>query len=66
MLDDDLPELVPQLRPYQRRAAYWMIQRERGLSVSSDKGMERPCLSPFCVPVPLLDGTLMMFYNPFG
>lgn len=28
------PELLPKLRPYQRRAAFWMVQRERGLGAT--------------------------------
>ncbi|KAL2926006.1 E3 ubiquitin-protein ligase SHPRH [Bienertia sinuspersici] len=30
MLEAELPDLLPKLRPYQRRAAYWMVQREMG------------------------------------
>lgn len=66
MLEDELPELVPQLRPYQRRAAYWMIQRERGLLISSEKVIDNQFFSPFRVPVTFLDGNSRMFYNPFG
>lgn len=29
-VDAQLPELRPQLRPYQRRAASWMVAREQG------------------------------------
>ncbi|PQQ10845.1 hypothetical protein Pyn_34388 [Prunus yedoensis var. nudiflora] len=27
MLQDDMPDLLPELKPYQRRAAYWMVTR---------------------------------------
>ncbi|KAH0979320.1 hypothetical protein GBA52_006497 [Prunus armeniaca] len=30
MLQDDMPDLLPELKPYQRRAAYWMVRREKG------------------------------------
>ncbi|XP_078436661.1 RING-finger, DEAD-like helicase, PHD and SNF2 domain-containing protein isoform X2 [Wolffia australiana] len=66
MLGDELPELVPQLRPYQRRAVFWMIQREQGLSASSVRTAENQLYSPFCVPLSFLDGTSQMFFNPFG
>ncbi|CAM6114787.1 unnamed protein product [Calypogeia fissa] len=31
VLDMSFPELLPNLRPYQLRAAFWMVHRERGL-----------------------------------
>lgn len=63
MLDDELPDLLPELRPYQRRAAYWMVQCEtRKLSV---EGERINVLTPFCVPVEFVESGLLMFYNPF-
>ncbi|KAF2319303.1 hypothetical protein GH714_014510 [Hevea brasiliensis] len=37
MLDDDLSDLLPVLRPYQRRAAFWMLQQEKGDSKDLDE-----------------------------
>ncbi|KAJ7548808.1 hypothetical protein O6H91_07G028200 [Diphasiastrum complanatum] len=39
-LDIQLEGLFPELRPYQRRAAYWMVQRERGPLVSCSVGLD--------------------------
>ncbi|KAK3026816.1 hypothetical protein RJ639_041888 [Escallonia herrerae] len=33
MLENEMPDLLPKLRPYQLRAAYWMVQREKLLEV---------------------------------
>ncbi|KAL6980872.1 RING-type E3 ubiquitin transferase [Sarracenia purpurea var. burkii] len=59
MLENDLPDLLPELRPYQRRAAHWMVQREKGPSERSH------LLSPLCIPVNLIDTCSTIFYNPF-
>uniref|UniRef100_A0A1D1XWD7 E3 ubiquitin-protein ligase SHPRH n=1 Tax=Anthurium amnicola TaxID=1678845 RepID=A0A1D1XWD7_9ARAE len=66
MLEDELPDLVPHLRPYQKRAAYWMVHREREISDSSDEMMKSQLFAPLCVPVIFLEGNSSMFYNPFG
>jgi hypothetical protein len=65
MLADDIPDLLPELRPYQRRAAYWMVQREKGDSRSLVGSGKSSFLSPLCLPVDFLDTRTKMFYNPF-
>ncbi|KAJ6744590.1 E3 UBIQUITIN-PROTEIN LIGASE SHPRH FAMILY MEMBER [Salix purpurea] len=64
MLEDDLPDLLPTLRPYQRRAAHWMVQQEKRES-SGDKERSQ-FFSPLCVPMDFLDTCSKMFYNPFS
>uniref|UniRef100_A0A6M2F4Q2 RING-type domain-containing protein n=1 Tax=Populus davidiana TaxID=266767 RepID=A0A6M2F4Q2_9ROSI len=64
MLEDDLPDLVPTLRPYQRRAAHWMVQQEKGESSSVKERIQ--FFSPLCMPVDFLDTCSKMFYNPFS
>ncbi|XP_019079923.1 uncharacterized protein LOC100248506 isoform X2 [Vitis vinifera] len=59
LLDYDMPDLLPELRPYQRRAAYWMVQREI-------KGEGGSLFSPLCMPVDFVDSFERMFYNPFS
>ncbi|KAB2010015.1 hypothetical protein ES319_D10G206600v1 [Gossypium barbadense] len=66
MLKDDIPDLLPVLRPYQRRAAYWMIQREKGDSRSMEEWERNMLSSPLCIPVHFLDTSSKMFFNPFG
>ena len=73
----DFPELVPELRPYQRRAAYWMVQREKGLlangqnsddsgSASTSGGESTKSVEhPLWVSVDSLDGQSRFFYNPY-
>lgn len=72
----DFPELVTELRPYQRRAAYWMVQREVGSgaidnldesSNASTSGMKttRGVEHPLWVPVDSLTGQSKFFYNPY-
>ncbi|CAL5322829.1 unnamed protein product [Camellia sinensis] len=66
MLEDDVPDLIPVLRPYQRRAAYWMVQREKGASECSSSSERSQFLSPLCMPVNLIGSSSTMFYNPFS
>lgn len=64
MLDVHLPDLLPELRPYQRRAAYWMIQREKGASECSASERNQ-LVYPLCVPLNLIETSSTMYYNPF-
>ncbi|XP_042957344.1 E3 ubiquitin-protein ligase SHPRH isoform X1 [Carya illinoinensis] len=66
MLEHDILDLLPELRPYQRRAAYWMIQRENGDSRSSVRSGKISFLSPLCLPVDFIGTCTKMFYNPFS
>ncbi|XP_031278860.1 E3 ubiquitin-protein ligase SHPRH [Pistacia vera] len=66
MLEDDLPDLLPLLRPYQRRAAYWMVQREKGDSESLSERKRSRFSYPLCMPMDFLDTSSKMFYNPFS
>ncbi|OVA17306.1 SNF2-related [Macleaya cordata] len=66
MLDDELPDLLLELRPYQRRAVYWMVQREKGASGNLDVRDQNQFSRPLCVPVHFLDTHSRMFYNPFS
>ncbi|XP_057989897.1 uncharacterized protein LOC110633932 isoform X2 [Hevea brasiliensis] len=66
MLDDDLSDLLPVLRPYQRRAAFWMLQQEKGDSKDLGEGKRSQFFSPLCMPVNFLDSGSTMFYNPFS
>lgn len=65
MLDDDLPSLLPKLRPYQRRAAYWMVQREKRNSDGSLQSKINHIISPLCMPLSLIDTSITIYYNPF-
>lgn len=65
MLDDDLPGLLPKLRPYQRRAAYWMVQREKRNSDGSLLSKINHFISPLCMPLSLIDTPITIYYNPF-
>lgn len=65
MLDDDLPDLLPALRPYQRRAAYWMVQREKVDYESWLANGGSQMVSPLCVPLNLIDTSAKIYYNPF-
>ncbi|KAH9767582.1 RING-finger DEAD-like helicase PHD and SNF2 domain-containing protein [Citrus sinensis] len=66
MLEEDLPDLLPLLRPYQRRAAYWMVQREKGDSANSSERERSQFFSPLCMPMDFLDTYSTLFYNPFS
>lgn len=65
MLDEELPDLLPCLRPYQRRAAYWMVQREKAANIISGEKAPDQLSAPYSVPVNFLDRSSRMFYNPF-
>lgn len=65
MLEDEFPYLIPQLRPYQRRAVFWMVEKEKqNREASNDKTLTW-LLRPLCVPVDMLDSNSKIFYNPF-
>jgi E3 ubiquitin-protein ligase SHPRH len=65
LLEEELPDLLPHLRPYQLRAANWMVEREkRNTAVSSpNEGYVHP--APYCVPIDFINKKSRMFYNPF-
>lgn len=65
MLEVNFPELLPELRPYQRRASYWMVQREKRNNPATE--IERRKISnPLCVAVDSTDINSKMYYNPFS
>ncbi|XP_043698641.1 E3 ubiquitin-protein ligase SHPRH-like [Telopea speciosissima] len=67
MLEDELPDLLPELRPYQRRAAYWMVQREKRASESMcRRDQNNNFCGPLSVSLDFLDTHMKMFYNPFS
>lgn len=65
MLEDDIPELLPKLRPYQLRAAFWMVEREKAVEESQGERERNQFHSPLCIPVDFLDTSSQMFFNPF-
>ncbi|CAA7028820.1 unnamed protein product [Microthlaspi erraticum] len=66
MLEDDITDLLPELRPYQRRAAYWMVQRERGDPITLGDNEDSHFISPMSISVGFLDSASKMFFNPFS
>ncbi|MCO5609414.1 hypothetical protein L7F22_063640 [Adiantum nelumboides] len=67
-LDLAPPMLLAKLRPYQSRAAQWMVMRENNSLSSVQNGCDHDCRNfkwPFCSEVLSLDGKTMFFYNPF-
>ncbi|KAI3800036.1 hypothetical protein L1987_35343 [Smallanthus sonchifolius] len=66
MLIDDMPDLLPVLRPYQKRAAFWMVQREKGaLGYLAGSQPSEQFVSPLCTPVDLVDSCSKIYYNSF-
>ncbi|XP_039128220.1 LOW QUALITY PROTEIN: E3 ubiquitin-protein ligase SHPRH [Dioscorea cayenensis subsp. rotundata] len=66
MLEERLPDLLPQLRPYQLRAVYWMLQQEKRTCETSDEKIQSELFAPFSVAVTFLEKHSRMFYNPFN
>ncbi|KAJ0259432.1 RING-finger [Hirschfeldia incana] len=66
MLEDEITDLLPELRPYQRRAAYWMVQRERGDPITLGDKEDNHFISPLSIPIGFLDSVSKMFFNPFS
>ncbi|KAK7261321.1 hypothetical protein RIF29_27630 [Crotalaria pallida] len=63
MLKDDIPELLPKLRPYQRRAAFWMVEWEKGLEESQDERKRIQFHSPLCVPMDFLETSALSVHQ---
>ncbi|KAM7494701.1 hypothetical protein LguiB_029310 [Lonicera macranthoides] len=66
MLEDHMPDLLPELRPYQRRAAYWMVEQEKGASLCMGGSERSQPIYPLCTPVTFIDSCSRMFYNSFS
>ncbi|PWA98308.1 Helicase, C-terminal [Artemisia annua] len=66
MLIDDMPDLLPELRPYQKRAAFWMVQREKGALEHLSGSQHSQFVSPLCTLVDLVDSCRKIFYNSFS
>ncbi|XP_054788420.1 uncharacterized protein LOC129294236 isoform X2 [Prosopis cineraria] len=66
MLQEDIPDLLPELRPYQRRAAFWMVEREKKRAGGQGERERSHFHSPLCVPVDFIDMSSKMFFNPFS
>lgn len=66
MLDVELLDLLPELRPYQLRAAYWMVQREKGVMLNLSVHKQSLPFTPLSMAVDFLDSCSKMFYNPFS
>ncbi|KAL2642434.1 hypothetical protein R1flu_010021 [Riccia fluitans] len=73
--DMSFPQLLPDLRPYQRDAAYWMVQRENGngktirSSESASASTSSKCnvdAHPSWLVVTPTDGSSEFYYNPIS
>ncbi|KAI5079688.1 hypothetical protein GOP47_0005167 [Adiantum capillus-veneris] len=68
-LDRAPPKLLAKLRPYQSRAAQWMVMKEKDLISSVQNDCDSDCRNfkwPFCLEVLSLDGKTLFYYNPFS
>uniref|UniRef100_A0A0D9X2Z0 RING-type domain-containing protein n=1 Tax=Leersia perrieri TaxID=77586 RepID=A0A0D9X2Z0_9ORYZ len=65
-LEEELPGLLPHLRPYQLRAANWMVQREKRNTMVSSPNQQYAHSAPYCVPIDYMHNNSRMFYNLFN
>lgn len=65
LLQEVIPDLLPELRPYQKRAAFWMVEREKKRAGGQGERERSHFGSPLCVPVDFIDNDSKMFFNPF-
>ncbi|XP_015695228.2 E3 ubiquitin-protein ligase SHPRH [Oryza brachyantha] len=66
LFEEELADLLPHLRPYQLRAANWMVQREKGNTMVSSPNQQYVHSAPYCVPIDFMHKNSRMFFNPFN